>query len=82
MKYEHKHKIYSGNRCATCALTRKTWTMLDKLDAEHKPYSHHCSTCGAHITDEEDFENFALATFQSLHTICEKCVKLHRKYNK
>jgi len=83
MKYEHEHRIFKGHTtCITCGLTKKTWKLLDKLEKEHKPYSNHCSSCGARVTDEEKFENFALARFDSIHTNCEKCIKLFNKYNK
>ncbi len=81
MKWKHDHQIFKGDtKCITCNLTKKTYTLLDKLDKEHKPYSHRCSNCGDKVTDTEEFENFALAGFQSLHTTCEKCVKEFKKY--
>ena len=76
MLSDHEHVIYGDDeRCITCWLRKETWTELDKLNATHTPYSKWCSNCGATITKDEDFENFALARFDSLHTTCEKCIK-------
>lgn len=76
---DHEHIIYGNDgRCSTCWLKKKTWTELDKLNSKHIPYSTWCSDCGATITKDEDFENFALARFNSLHTICEECIKKYK----